>query len=111
MARIVLDGAAENVVLARAFAAATLHVLGVPDDDVEGVRLIVSELVTALITDGADRVLIEVIDGDQPALRIGSDGTLPSLTAPAGRIVEASLGVGLDVADGCWRVPLRVFRS
>jgi anti-sigma regulatory factor (Ser/Thr protein kinase) len=110
-ARIVLDGVAENVVLARAFAAAALHVLEVADDDVDGVRLIVSELVTALIADGAGRVVVEVTDDDPPALIIGSEGALPGLTEQAGRIIEASLGVGLATTDGCWRVPLRVVRS
>ena len=106
--RIVLDGLADNVMLARAFAAATLHVLEAEDDDITRIRLIVSELVTALINDGAERVVIDVVEGDPPALRIGSDGALPGLTPPANRIVEASLGVGLDVIDGRWLIPLRV---
>jgi anti-sigma regulatory factor (Ser/Thr protein kinase) len=108
MPRIVLDGVADNVVLARAFAAATLHVLEADDDDIATIRLIVSELVTALINDGAERVVIDVVEGDPSVLQIGSDGALPGLTPPANRIVEASLGVGLDAIDGRWLVPLRV---
>lgn len=107
MPRIVLDGAADNVVLARAFAAATLHVLEADDDDIATIRLIVSELVTALINDGAERVVIGMDEGAS-VLQIGSDGTLPGLTTPAGRIVEAALGVGLEAIDGRWLVPLPV---
>jgi anti-sigma regulatory factor (Ser/Thr protein kinase) len=105
----VLDGVAENVVLARAFAAATLHVLEASDDHVADVRLIVSELVTALITDGVGQVVIDVVDGDPPTMRVGSEGALPDLSSPVNRIVEASLGVGLDIVDGRWLIPLRVF--
>lgn len=108
MPRIVLDAVADNVVLARAFAAATLHVLEAEDDDLAAIRLVVSELVTALINDGAERVVIDVVGGDPWALRIGSDGALPGLTPPANRIVEASLEVGLDIIDGRWQIPLRV---
>ena len=109
-ARIVLEGVPGNVALARAFAAATLHVLEAADDDVAAVRLIVSELVTALITDDADRVVIDVVDGEPFVMRVGSGGSLPDLTEPADRVVEASLGVGLEVVDGRWLIPLRVSR-
>jgi hypothetical protein len=108
VARIVLDGAAENVAQARAFAVATLHVLEASDDDVAAVRLIVSELVTVLITAGADRVVIDLVDGDPPTLRIGSEAGVPGLTMPVSQIVEAALGVGVDVVDGRWLIPLRV---
>jgi hypothetical protein len=96
-----------NVVLARVFAAAALHALEAEDDDITTIRLIVSELVTALIDDGAERVVIDVVEGDSSALRIGSDSALPALTSPTGRIVDASLGVGLDAIAGRWLVPLR----
>lgn len=104
---LILEGIAGHVVLARAFAASALHVLEVDQDAIESVRLAVSELVTALVADGADHVRLAAGPSDLGTiLTVGGPDGLPELTGSARVVVEHMLGSPLQHIDGTWVIPL-----
>lgn len=104
---LILEGIAGHVVLARAFAASSLHVLEVDHEDIESVRLAVSELVTALVADGADHIELAIGPSDLGTiLTVGGPDGLPELAGQALAIVEHVLGSPLQHLDGTWVIPL-----
>jgi hypothetical protein len=104
---LILEGVAGHVVLARAFAASALHVLEMEQGAIESVRLAVSELVTALVADGADHVRLAIGPSDLGTiLTVGGSDGLPELAGQARAVVEHMLGSPLQHMDGTWVIPL-----
>jgi hypothetical protein len=104
-----LDATPGHVMVARAFTASTMRVLGCSDRDIEAVRLVVSEMVTALVRAGAGPIRVALTEDDNGcALVVAGPADLPELSGPVANVIEGTLGSAPQQRGNRWLIPITV---